>query len=74
MAINGMCRPTRNIGYIFNGIVSGEVANIVTHLVFSKPVVEDSEEEVKINPEPEVDEGFVDELSPDDLKEVLDGE
>ena len=45
-AVNNICRPTRNIGFIFNAIVSGEVATLLTAMVFKKDE-EETKEEVK---------------------------
>lgn len=42
-AVNNICRPTRNIGFIFNAIVSGEVATLLTAMVFKK-----DEEETRV--------------------------
>lgn len=43
-SLNAMCRPGRNIGYLMNAVLSGELAAIATHFVFKAKDTQESEE------------------------------
>ena len=65
--INSMCRPTRNLGYIFNAITSAELATFITARLFNG--TNKDENVTEIDPETEdtedrnecTEEDFVDE-------------
>ena len=50
--INSITRPGRNLGYIFNAVLSGELAGLLTYTVFRN---KDEEVEEKDYSEPEAD-------------------
>lgn len=50
--INSITRPGRSIGYLFNAVLSGELAGLLTYTVFRK---KDEEVEEKDYSEPEAD-------------------
>ena len=43
-SLNAVCRPGRNIGYLMNAVLSGELAAVVTHFVFKAKDTQETEE------------------------------